>query len=235
MQTEFQPQDLNYHDDSSAIYDDDIRRSIPGYEELHVILEEEIKKSSAQQPIKRIVDLGAGTGITSERILRIVPKAELMAIDFLENMLAGAKHRLSHYSVHYILGDYTKMTLPQADIFVSVIGLHHQNLHQDPAGIKPMFYKIYDRLSPSGIFLLGDLMTYRDQTYAAMQDALHFHHLVERARDQRSLSDWSYHHRLLNTLTPQEDHVQWLKEAGFKDVRILYSHFNTNLIIARKI
>jgi hypothetical protein len=43
-----------------------------------------------------------------------------------------------------------------------------------------------------------------------------------------------HHHKYLNKLAPLEDQVEWLKEVGFREVKVVYKKFNTVLVYARK-
>lgn len=229
--TNVQAKELNYDSYENEVYDEDIRRSIPGYEELHKELETAIKKYSQNNDVKKILELGVGTGISTEKVLRIIPQASLTVIDFSEQMMEGAKKRLSSYNVKYILGDYSEIPFEKDfDIIISVIGIHHQTNE----GKKKLFKKIAQSLKPGGIFFFGDLVTHNDKKKAAITDAKHYHHLVNNARNEKSLEEWAHHHKFLNILAPLEQQIQWLKEAGFRTVTLNYEHLNTALLTATK-
>ena len=76
-------------------------------------------------------------------------------------------------------------------------------------------------------------MTYKNPKKAALNQALHFHHLVEKSTDKKTLEEWAHHHYNLNDLAPVEDQIEWLKNIGFK-VYLKMLSFNTALIIAKK-
>ena len=178
-----------------------------------------------------ILELGVGTGLTGERILRSLPLSDYFAIDFSQNLLEGAMKRLQKYNTHFILEDYSKIKFSgKYNIIVSVIGIHHQN---NP-GKKKLFKKIFNSLNSNGIFIFGDLFTFKNQFIAAVNDAKHYHNLVENVKNEKSLKEWSHHHKFLNILASLEDQIQWLKEAGFGEVKIKYKKFNTVLLVAKK-
>ena len=231
MSTNVKAEELNYDKYENKKYDDDIRRVIPGHEKLHQEIEKIVEEFSQKNKVEKIVDLGIGTGLTSERILRIIPQVSLTAIDFSETMLSGAKKRLSKYQTKFILGDYAKEEFGKDfDIAVSVIGIHHQN-HE---GKRKLFKKIFNSLKQGGIFIFGDLVTYKDKEKAALNEEKHYAFLVENATDKKTLEEWTYHHKHLNDLAPIEDQVNWLKEAGFSSVDIKFEKLNTALILAKK-
>ncbi|MAG60275.1 16S rRNA (cytosine(1402)-N(4))-methyltransferase [archaeon] len=231
MSTNVKAEELNYDKYENKKYDDDIRRVIPGHEKLHQEIEKIVKEFSQKNKVEKIADLGVGTGLTAERILKIIPQASLTAVDFSEVMLSGAKKRLSKYQTKFILGDYAKEEFGKDfDIIESVIGIHHQN-HE---GKRKLFKKIFNSLKDGGIFIFGDLVTYKDEHVAKVNDEKHYAFLVKNATDKKTLEEWTHHHKFLNDLAPIEDQVNWLKEAGFSSVDIKFQELNTALILAQK-
>ena len=63
--TNVRADELNYDKYASEIYDDDIRRSIPGHDELHKAIEKVVREFSQKHEVKKILELGIGTGLTS--------------------------------------------------------------------------------------------------------------------------------------------------------------------------
>src|SRR3989344_4460574 len=232
MATNVKPDELNYDHYETKKYDDDIVRSIPGHEELHKHIDQIVQRDYSSKDRVKVLELGVGTGLTAERILRQMPNAEYTAVDFSEQILVGARQRLSQYDITLVNGDYSQIELPKNnDLVVSVVGIHHQETDDDK---KSLFQRIYDSLNETGAFIFGDLVTYRDPTEAALNEARHFHHLVENDQDEESLKEWAHHHKYLNKLASLEDQVEWLGEVGFREVTVVYQKFNTALVHAQK-
>src|SRR3989338_9657914 len=232
MATNVKPDELNYDHYETKKYDEDIVRSIPGHEELHRHIDQIIQKDYISRGKVKVLELGVGTGLTAERILRQMPNVEYTAVDFSEQMLVGARRRLSQYNVTFVNGDYSQIDLPNDnDLVVSVVGIHHQETDDDK---KSLFQRIYDSLNETGAFIFGDLITYRNPEEAALNEARHFHHLVENAENEESLREWAHHHKYLNKLASLEDQVEWLREVGFREVRVVYQKFNTALVYVKK-
>lgn len=223
--------DLNYNSYENDIYDEDIQRSIPGYNELHESIVKFISKYKTKYKLEKILELGIGTGITAEKYLEVASDASLVAIDFSKQMMEGAKIKLKSRHVNYILADYSELDFEtNFDMVISVISIHHQS----DIGKKILFEKIYNSLSQDGIFVFGDIVTSIDKHNAAYNDAMHFHYLVENARNNKSLEEWAYHHRFLNIPSPIETQLEWLKQLKFKNIKVLFERFNTALIVAQK-
>lgn len=223
--------DLNYNYYSMNRYDRDIVNSIPGHQKIHKLAIVFLLNQFATQEKLDIIDLGAGTGLSSFIIRRYFPKSHFDMVDFSKQMLQGAKKKMGNKNTRYFLADYSKMRFyKKYDVIISIIGFHHQS----DKNKKKIFKKIFSRLKPNGVFIFGDLVTHRDENAAALNSALHYHHLVEKAENIKSLTEWARHHIFLNKLTPIENLVLWLKEVGF-EIEMKYNRFNTALIIAKKV
>lgn len=230
MTTNVKPSDLNYDKYSTDKYDMDIINSIPYHKELHEHIMSFVKNNFDKNKDYEILDLGTGTGITAKLIQDFLQKAKIDVVDFSEQMMAGAKKKLGDKNVRYIFGDYSTLEFDkQYDIVVSVIGLHHQNTE----GKQKMFGKIYSALKQGGVFIFGDLVTHSDKYKAAHNHALHYHHLVEHATDEKTLTEWAHHHMYLNDLAPVEDQIQWLTKTGFQ-VKQDFLKMNTALLLCSK-
>ncbi len=229
--TNVKAENLNYDHYEMNKYDQDIVKVIPGHKELHEKMMEIISDRNKIKRIMKFLDLGIGTGLTAEKIFKLIPKAKLFAVDFSKKMLDGARMKLKSYDVEYILGDYSKIGFGKdLDLVVSVIGMHHQNTE----GKKKVFKKVYASLQKGGIFILGDLFTTNDKEQHAYNDAKHFTFMVQNAKDEKSLKEWAHHHKFLNDPAHIEDEMRWLKNVGFKKVKIEYNYLNTALIVAEK-
>lgn len=221
---------LNYDHYTKSQYDRDIVRVIPGHRRLHHIFAEQIRNKFVRSKPCRVLDLGTGTGLTAALVRTLLPFAQLDLVDFSRSMLAGAKKRLGAKNTSYLRVDYSTYHFrPGYNLVVTAIGFHHQT----DAGKRQMFKKIFNLLNPGGSFLLGDLMTYRQPKRAAYEQARHFYHLVDNATNRAALEDWAHHHLFLNQLTPVEDQMKWLRQAGFR-VQLKMQEMNTMVIIAGK-
>ena len=84
---------LNYDKYTANKYDRDIVNSIPFHRQIHSLIAKCIKKFNRNLEY-RILDLGAGTAITSRIIRDILPKATFDLVDFSRQMLDGAKKKM---------------------------------------------------------------------------------------------------------------------------------------------
>jgi tRNA (cmo5U34)-methyltransferase len=237
MATNVRPEELNYDWYATKKFDDNVENVNPGWGELHDHIDRLVHRDFAGRQSVKALELGVGTGLTAQKILQKFASTQYTsvqytAIDFSETMLTGARERLTEYDIEFIQGDYAGIDLPQDnDLVISVIGIHHQETDQDKMDL---FQKIADATREGGAFIFGDLVTFRDPHEAALQEALHYHYLVEHVKDPKLLQEWTHHHKFLNKLAPLEAQVEWLQEAGFREVNVAYQKFQTALMYARK-
>lgn len=105
------------------------------------------------RPDVKFLDVGCGTGALEERLLPLVPNAQIVAVDISEDMLAQAKKKLTNYpSIEWIHGDFVKIPLPgnSFDVAFSLSNLHY---FPNPSAV---FQKIGSLLKRGGIFILID-------------------------------------------------------------------------------
>ena len=104
-------------------YDAARRRLVPMFDTFYGTAVAALQLASG--PVARVLDLGAGTGLLSERVLAAHPDAELVLLDGAPAMLDQARARLGDRA-RYVVGDLTD-PLPAGpwDAVVSALAIHH--------------------------------------------------------------------------------------------------------------
>ncbi len=125
-----------------------MREDLPRYDEL----QETVAAATAGLEVRRILELGTGTGETARRLLTLHPGAVLVGIDASEAMLAVAQMSLGADLRVQRLED----PLPEGpfDLIVSALAVHHL----DGAEKRDLFRRIFAELAPGGRFVLADLV-----------------------------------------------------------------------------
>ncbi len=110
-------------------------------------------------PSPRFLDLGAGTGNLSRRVLAALPNSHATLLDFSPNMLAGTSIVLADYPGRYetICGDFLEVEFPAQgfDAVISSFALHHS---RGEAEYARMYQRIYGWLKPGGVFACCDVV-----------------------------------------------------------------------------
>lgn len=126
---------------------------VPAYDRL----QDEVAAATAGVEARRILDLGAGTGVTASRVLALHAAAGLVGVDESEAMLAHARAALPAADLRV---GRLEDDLPPGpfDIVVSALAVHHL----DGDGKAQLFRRICDVLRPGGRFVLGDVIIPED-------------------------------------------------------------------------
>jgi tRNA (cmo5U34)-methyltransferase len=164
-----------------------------------------------------VLDLGAGTGLLALFIAQTFPRAQLTLMDVSPAMLSLARERFSvgDERFQFLVGDFALMPFAGTyDVVVSALAIHHL-----PGEEKLwLFRKIHDCLPPGGVFINADQVIgptpeveqqYR-RAWLAQVRALG----VSDADLDRALTRMQE-----DQPSPLAVQLQWLSEAGFKDVR----------------
>jgi tRNA (cmo5U34)-methyltransferase len=124
---------------------------VPDYERL----QDEVAKASAGRAVTRVLDLGAGTGETSRRVLAAHPRARLVALDESEGMLAAAREHLPEARVEFVVRRLEdELPAGPFDLVVSALAVHHL----DAAGKADLFARVARVLAPGARFVLADVI-----------------------------------------------------------------------------
>jgi tRNA A37 threonylcarbamoyladenosine synthetase subunit TsaC/SUA5/YrdC len=138
-----------FHFDAGS-YDAMIQAEIPVYSELQEQLE-----LATGDGVRRILELGTGTGETARRLLARHRGATLVGVDESEEMLSAARARLPADRVSLVVARLED-ALPDGpfDLVASALAVHHLA----PAEKRRLFGRIGQALSPGGRFVLADVI-----------------------------------------------------------------------------
>jgi ubiquinone/menaquinone biosynthesis C-methylase UbiE len=193
-------------------YDVRIRSLIPLYDEL--IAEAARALDHAARPVRRIVDLGVGTGALASACLAVVPRARVWGIDADAAMLEIARVRLTRvaHRVTLTAGSFLDVALPPCDAVVASYSLHHIRDRRR----KQAFYRRCVRaVAPGGVFVTGDCAPASTAGGIARDLGVWYTHLARtfgsRRHARRVYESWAEE----DVYVPLADEVRMLARAGF--------------------
>lgn len=128
---------------------------IESYDDVHSTYMETKKTlgDSLDKDTKKILDLGAGTGLELIHVFELFPNAEVTVIDITENMLEELKKRSFADHVTTICGDFFEVEFgDNYDAVISTSALHHFKTEEK---IK-LYKKVFDCLKEDGQFINCD-------------------------------------------------------------------------------
>lgn len=218
-------------DSVAASYDGLRRKLIPDFDGFYGVALNLLGEAVGDRPFD-CIDLGVGTGLFSEMILRRFPRATIEGVDFASKMIETARDRLAAYGerMRLRLADYDRAPLGgPVEAVVSALSIHHLE-HEAK---RRLFCEIHAALAPGGIFVNAD------QSLGATPE-------VEAAYQRRWESDMraadvgeadfaaALGRAALDRSATFADQLTWLEEAGFVDADIAWKRHRFTVFCARK-
>lgn len=176
-----------FHSNSMAkSYDQMCQLMVPGYNFMQNTLINTIKFENMDKII--LLDLGAGSGILIEKVLKEFPDSRCIYLDYSNEFMNIAKNRLRKYKdrITYIKSDICDEWELQLNITPNIItsssAIHHL-LNEDK---KNLYSRCYNVLDDNGwLFNIDEMKTLYNDAY------------------QRSLQYWIYHTEELRNIIPE--------------------------------
>jgi len=200
-----------FYDEMSADYSALIQRCVPRYHEMLQMLTDYIPDDLKP---KKILELGCGSGLLSQRIVKKFPTAEIHLLDLSGDILEQCRIHLNEpENIKFIQADFKdlKFEAGSYDLIYSSIAIHHII----DAEKKKLFANVYEWLKPKGVFI------YADQTRGATDEIYNKHIAhwkkasVELGANNDEWNEWMLHQNSHDYHVDFETQLLYLKEAGF--------------------
>jgi tRNA (cmo5U34)-methyltransferase len=207
---------------------------LPEYDRVLGLVAKVLSPYLASKPVANVLDLGAGTGNLSRRILRSFRNSHMTLMDFSQNMLDEAPNVLMDFPGRYDVRqtDFWQAEFPAGryDAVVSSFALHHG---RGEAVYQALYQKIYRWLKSSGIFVCCDVVEGDTPEIAALNENGWRKYLTRRisATDvERMFSNY----RREDSPISLRKHLSFLEEAGFGKADVLWKRFNFAVYVGVK-
>ena len=210
-------------------YDSGRKQFIPCFDDFYKTTTKLIT-SNIKEP-KRIIDLGAGTGLLTYFWYQQYPNAEYVLVDIADEMLNVARKRFHQLdNITYCVENYINK-LPDSffDTVISALSIHHL---EDEEKMK-LFARIYDRLPSGGLFVNYD------QFCAGQKELDHWYNtywesqLLNSELTEKDIALWR-ERRKLDRECSVEKEVEMLQQCNFSIVKCVYSYHKFSVIVAVK-
>ena len=179
---------------------------------------------------RRIIDLGAGTGLLTMYYFRHFPAAEYILCDIAGDMLEVAKRRFENIgNISCQVLDYTR-DLPEGefDLVISALSIHHLENDRKAA----LFGNIRRQLTPGGWFINYDQFCKESQV---LDDALNkywVNHLYSSTLSARELECWQERRKLDRECSAASE-LDMLKKCQYKNTELIYESGKFGVIAAQ--
>jgi SAM-dependent methyltransferase len=198
-------------------------------------------------PVRRIADLGCGSGVTAAAILAAHPDAHAVLVDFSEPMMAAARQQLGGRTPTpaFVAADLATPEWAQRieahapfDVIASSYAIHHL----PDARKRALYGEIFALLGPAGVFVNIEHVASATARVEAMSDALivdsiHAFQIRKGGTRTREQVATEFVHRpdkAANILAPVEAQCEWLRAIGYVDVDCFFKVFELAVFGGRR-
>lgn len=210
-------------------YDGNRRKFIPCFDDFYNGTTRFIA-SNISKP-KRILDLGAGTGLLSQFWYQCFPSSEFVLVDIADEMLNIARKRFDGAdNISFQILDYSRV-LPDLDfdVIISALSIHHL----EDADKAALFRRIYDKLPSGGLFVNYDQFCAGYNELNGWFDSYWENQLANSGLTENDLNLWE-ERRKFDRECSVEQETKMLSDCGFKSVKCVYSNQKFSVIAAIK-
>lgn len=213
----------------AAEYDGLRRRLVPDFDGFYGAAVEAVRRT-VRGEVRRVLDLGAGTGLLSAQIIAAFPDAEIELLDAAEPMLALARERLGDAVSAVHVGDMSGELPPGPfDAIVSALAIHHLE-HPDQ---RALMRRIHGALRPGGVFANAEQVDAPTPELTAL-------YAQRWAEDCRGLGaseveiDGARERMRHDRCTDVETQLRWLRDAGFAAADCTYKAWRFAALVGLK-
>ena len=202
-------------------YDNDMHRTVEAFDNFYQTIAESVNKT--QKRIK-ILDLGVGTGLELEPIVKRVPNAEIICVDISAKMLDTLKQKYGDMDFKMTTANESYICYQfgenKFDYIISVMTMHHLQKNKKIQ----LYTKIGQALKTSGKYIEGDWVVSKKEEKEYMDKYL------AKKRSFRLNDDDIYHIDIPFSLETQEN---IFNESGM-DFSVVYKTQKTSIYEGRR-
>lgn len=199
-------------------YDANRRKFIPCFDGYYEHTTRFIAANIAEP--RRVLDLGAGTGLLTSYWYQQYPDADYVLVDVAEEMLEVARMRFAGVSgISYRTADYSK-GLPEGEfgMIVSALSIHHL----ERADKQELFARIYAKLPDGGVFVNYDQFCAGQERMNRWYDSYWEAQLTSSGLTEHDIETWRERRKLDRECSVPEE-IALLSAHPFETVQCVYS------------
>jgi len=180
---------------------------------------------------KRVLDIGAGTGLFSQYIYQQRNDLHFTLTDISTDMLAVAKERFAGLD-NFEFEEYDFSSGPinkKYDLIISALAIHHLDDGQKAS----LYQRIFDALDEGGVFINADQVEGRTQWFDSYYKSNWKQTVIDSGLDQTAI-DQAFERIKLDKFGKLETQLQMLEKAGFSETDCIYKSNNFVVMAAFK-
>jgi tRNA (cmo5U34)-methyltransferase len=203
------------------------RRLVPSFDAFYGAAVQALELAGCE--LRRVLDLGAGTGMLARAVATAHPDCELVLLDGSAAMLEQARHSLGERA-SYVLGDLDgELPAGPWDAVVSALAIHHL----EHPGKRRLFERVHAALSPSGVFVNAEQVSAPSASLEMAYMRWHERRALELGANA---SEWASacERMRVDHNASVEQQLQWLAASGYADIDCLFKDHRLAVLFARK-
>ena len=222
---------FEFDEEVASVFDDMLNRSVPFYKE-NLNLQIDILKNFLDKNDK-IVDLGSSTGtFLIELAKKTDKKLSLIGIDNSPAMIKRAAHKAKAFGVevNFVEADFLEYDFSNSKAIVANYTVQFVR----PLKREKLIKKIYDSLVNEGIFLMSEKLITENKKLNKIMIDLYYDYKKKMGYSEYEIAQ--KREALENVLIPytMNENIEMLKNAGFKDIEVIFRWNNFATFIAFK-
>ena len=192
------------------------RRLVPCYDQFYGAVVDVLSLSA--QPPRRVLDLGAGTGLLSAAVLAAFPDVSIELLDGSEAMLGEAAERLGDAVTAVHVADMAA-PLPDGpfDAIVSALAIHHL----EDADKRRLFARARESLVAGGVFVNAEQVAGPTAELTAIYTSTWERDCRALGATEEELDDARERMRH-DRCADVESQLRWMRDAGFTAADCVY-------------
>jgi tRNA (cmo5U34)-methyltransferase len=216
-------------DEAAPEYDAWVEQALPTYEELFSVAVEVIPHPP--DVAISVADLGAGSGLFSQRVLSSHPSARFTLFDASRAMLAHAERRFAGHSDRFTFVEQRleRFSEPQRfELAISSLAIHHLE-HSEKQNL---FRRIFAALRPGGAFINVDQVR-GDSPFGQLYWSTWLAKVRESRAPESRIQASIERRREFDRDASLPEQLDWLQQAGF-EADCIYKHYFMAVFLALK-
>jgi tRNA (cmo5U34)-methyltransferase len=201
-------------------YDAQRRRLVPCFELFYGTAVELIGLREGE--VRRVLDLGAGTGLLSQAVLQRYPDAELVLVDGAAEMLSHARERLPAGSTTTIVADLRDELPPGPfDAVVSALAIHHL----EHSAQRDLLARAHAVLRPGGVFVNAEHVTGTTPWLEGVYRRLWSDACAGAGASEQEIAG-AVERMAMDRSSDVATTIGWMRQAGFHDCDCFFKHLH---------
>ena len=221
---------FEFDEEVANVFDDMLNRSVPFYKE-NLNLQINILKNFLK-PNDKIVDLGSSTGTFLIELDKKIKNLNLIGIDNSPAMVkkANLKAKAFGSNAKFIEADFLKYDFSNSNAIIANYTIQFVR----PLKREKLIQKIYNSLVKNGIFLMSEKLITENKKLNKIMIDIYYDFKKKMGYSEYEIA--RKREALENVLIPytMQENIEMLKNAGFKDVEVIFRWNNFATFIAFK-